>query len=332
MDLVLGGTGIVGANLVLHLLNEEATIRVMFRSENKKNQLLQYLRKNQLEEAKINRIYWLYGNIENYEDLHTAFKGIAKVYHCANRVSFDERDRKALLIANHLGTKKVVDMALEMGIEKLAFVGSVATFDAENGQNYIDENSHWNISIEHSSYAESKYLAELEVWRGAEEGLPVIIVNPGVVLSDYDFYQSSGQLFSQNAKTFSFSPTGNIPLIDVNDISKRLIFLMNSDIQNEQYILVGESIPMQEMNDGIRTSLDKSKSIVIPKKLLLFLGKMYQNLSILIPFLPRYNKYFWRNLTEDKYFSTNKIEEVYPSKFSRVKEAIQRYSVEFKEQ
>ena len=38
------------------------------------------------------------------------------------------------------------------------------------------------LKIKDTHYAYSKFAAELEVWRGAQEGLNVVIVNPGVII------------------------------------------------------------------------------------------------------------------------------------------------------
>ena len=70
-----------------------------------------------------------------------------------------------------------------------------------------------------SVYAKSKYLAELEVFRGQEEGLSTVILNPSVILAPADWNQSSAQLFKYVWKQRPFYIDGFLNYVDVRDVA-----------------------------------------------------------------------------------------------------------------
>ncbi len=326
MTVVLGGTGIIGSSLVLHLLKDNTALTLLYRSEVKKQKLISFLLHKNVSANLLHSIQWIKGNIVNNSILEDLINPNDEVYHCANFVSFDERDRKALLEINHLGTQRIVNVCLDKGVSKLAYVSSIATKDAEKNQAVIDENNTWLLSQVHSSYAESKYLAELEVWRAYAEGLKTVIINPGVILSDYDFKQSSGKLFKQLAQKFSFYSSGLLPLVDVEDVVKCLIYLMNNELYGENYIVVERSLSYEETCSIIRKSLGRGKAHFISDSWLLILQNIYKVFSTLIPYLPQFSSAFWQSLTHRYTYDTHNIKEAYPHSFEDVRISLVSYS------
>ncbi len=196
MILVTGGTGLVGAHLLLHLIENGEQVRAIYRTEAncvKTKALFSHYHKEHLFGA----IEWIPGDILDIPSLEMAFQDIKQVYHCAALISFDPKDEDAIRKTNIEGTANIVNFCLAKKTEKLCFVSSIAALgDLAPHESEITETTEWNPEKPHSDYAISKYGAEMEVWRGQQEGLKVIIVNPGVILGPGFPSQGSGTLFT----------------------------------------------------------------------------------------------------------------------------------------
>jgi dihydroflavonol-4-reductase len=99
----------------------------------------------------------------------------------------------------------------------------------------------------HSDYAISKYGAEMEVWRGQQEGLQVVIVNPGIILGPGFWNQGSGTLFDTIKKGISFYTNGSTGYVAVTDVVKIMHLLLQSDCSGERFTLVAENISYKEI-------------------------------------------------------------------------------------
>ncbi len=327
---VLGGTGILGAHLVHSLLGNGNQLRLLYRDEKRKEKLIDFIRTHQKGEF-LTEIEWFQGDLRNYEDIDLLLENSQQVYHCANKVSFDERDRKELLETNHLGTQNVVNIALKKKVEKFAFVSSIATLQADENESIINEESHWELSDTHSSYDTSKYLAELEVWRAAAEGLPMVIIQPGVILSAYDFQNSSGTIIPLYDRWFAFVFKGSIPFVDAQDVAERLVFLMNSSEVNQRFIAVGESIPYTQFVPLLRRIFHRNKGIYVSNTILSIVYGLYTLISFFLPFLPKYNRSIWKALGTDLRYDTSKIDKIYTKPFRSFPIQMTEYAKKYKE-
>ena len=248
MILVTGGTGLVGSHLLYFLLKENANVRAIHR----KNSDLQSVKNvfalyTEEVDALFNKIEWVEANITDIPALTEVFKGVTKVYHCAAFISFDPSKYKVLKKANVEGTANVVNLCLANNIEKLCYVSSVATLGSNLNNQLISEETTWNPDEKNSVYAITKYGAEMEVWRGTQEGLETIIVNPGLILGTSPDGGGSSVIVSLGASGIPFYPSGAMGIVDVKDVVRAMMELMNSEIKNEQFILVGENISYKEL-------------------------------------------------------------------------------------
>ena len=158
------------------------------------------------------------------------------MYHCAAFISFDTNDYFALRKINIEGTANLVNLCLANNIEKLCYVSSIATIGNSIKNELITEDTHWNPEEDQSVYAITKYGAEMEVWRGTQEGLIVIVVNPGIIIGAGFWRSGSGSLITRIYKGISHYTTGVVGFVDVLDVVMPLIQFMESDIKNERYI------------------------------------------------------------------------------------------------
>ena len=255
MILVTGGTGLVGAHLLLHLVEQGENVRAIYRttaSIEKTKNLFSLYHKSHLFE----KIEWLEADILDITSLEIAFRNIEFVYHCAALISFDPKDEETIRKTNIEGTANIVNFCLAFGIKKMLFVSSIAALGDPNAvETVISETTEWNPEKPHSDYAISKYGAEMEVWRGQQEGLSVIIVNPGIILGPGFHEQGSSALFSAVAKGLSFHTLGTTGFIAVTDVVETSIQLMNSDVKNERFTLIENNYSFQEILNCIADSL-----------------------------------------------------------------------------
>ncbi|SHI45736.1 NAD-dependent epimerase/dehydratase family protein [Flavobacterium terrae] len=242
MILVTGATGLVGSHLVLHLLEQGHNVRALYRTEEnigRARQVFDYYKKGDL----FSKINWFHADIVEVPSLNDAFIGIEYVYHCAALVSFNPDDEDKLRKINIEGTANVVNFCLHQKIKKLCFVSSIAALgDLLEGETVVTESTEWNPEVLHSDYAISKYGAEMEVWRGQQEGLDVVVVNPGVILGPFFWTEGSGEIYQKVKKGMPFYTKGVTGFVCVTDVIKAMVTLMNSEIKNEKFTLVSENL------------------------------------------------------------------------------------------
>ncbi|MBM3425618.1 MAG: NAD-dependent epimerase/dehydratase family protein, partial [Bacteroidetes bacterium] len=190
-------------------------------------------------------IHWHEGDILDFNSLLEAMEGIDMVIHSAGKVSFLPKDEKSLFQVNHQGTAQVVNALLAVGVPKLVYVSSVAALGQVPEQDAYDETSTWVDGPDQTAYALSKYRAELEVWRGEQEGLQVLVVNPAVVLGKLAYARSSGALYQAVLNGLPFFPAGNLNYIDVRDVAAITRALVEKDAWGERFVLSKESTPYQ---------------------------------------------------------------------------------------
>ena len=148
------------------------------------------------------------------------------VVHCAGKVSFDPRKTAEIYETNVQGTANVVNACLLAGIKKLVHVSSIAALGRKDNATVIDEKAKWEDGALNSPYAKSKYLAELEVFRGAEEGLDISIVNPSIVIGPGAEHRSSTKLLAWVKKMPWFYPKGYVNIVDVRDVANSICQLL----------------------------------------------------------------------------------------------------------
>jgi dihydroflavonol-4-reductase len=135
------------------------------------------------------------------------------------------------MIANNVeGTANLVNAALEKGVRKICHVSSVAALGRLDEQQLITEETNWVPSKKISGYSESKFFSEVEIWRGIEEGLNAVIVNPSIILGPANWETGSAKMFKTVWDGMKFFTRGVTGFVDVRDVVKAMILLMD-----EQY-------------------------------------------------------------------------------------------------
>lgn len=247
MIAVTGANGLLGSYIV-RLLHERKEPFVALRRNNSDTahlgDLTQY-------------ILWREADVTDSIALQEALAGVTGIIHTAGMVSFNPRNAAKVFQTNTFGTQNVVNAALASGITRLLHVSSVAALGRQKDQPEADETSKWVESPLNSYYAQSKYNAELEVFRGQEEGLRTVIINPSVILGYSNWDKSSSQLFKYAWQQKPFYMGGVMNFVDARDVARAALQLFDSAIENERFILNAGSVPFKTLFDTLAGNFGK---------------------------------------------------------------------------
>ncbi|MEX8546202.1 MAG: NAD-dependent epimerase/dehydratase family protein [Mucilaginibacter sp.] len=232
MVLVTGATGFLGSELCRQLiLAGKNSIRCIKRASSVVPEILLPYQK---------KIDWVEADLLEIDALNEALQGVTQVYHCAALVSFDPSLKKKLIQNNVEGTANLVNLCVEKRI-RLLHVSSIAAVGEGKPGELINENHHLEETPKDNAYAMSKYESEMEVWRGMAEGLDAVIVNPSLIIGKNAGTAGTGQIFETVRKGLKFYTSGSCGLVDVEDVAKTMILLMESKISNQRFIINAEN-------------------------------------------------------------------------------------------
>lgn len=331
MILVTGGTGLVGAHLLYKLASSNKKIRAIYRNENKltntKSVFSSYIKNYK---PLFESIEWVKADIIDIPSLTVAFEGINKVYHCAAFVSFEPDKYLQLRKTNIEGTANIVNLSITNKIEKLCYVSSIATLGDTLNHDPIDEETIWNSEADNSVYAITKYGAEMEVWRGTQEGLNAVIINPGVILGSGIWHYGTGNLFKKAHNGLKYYTEGTVGLISVLDVIDIMIELMGSSIINQRYVLVAENWTYEKFLQ----SLAKSVNVSPPKKeasttLLNIVWRLDWLSRKIIGRRRQLTKHLAKSLTTESFYSSAKIKTALNYEFKAIDKTISSVGQEY---
>ena len=325
MILVTGGTGLVGSHLLYHLSQQEDKIRAIHRPESDlqkvKNVFIYY---TDQPEIPFNKIEWVETSLNDISELEKVFNQITRVYHCAAVVSFDPKDYRIMRKVNIEGTENIVNLSILNKIDKLCFASSIATLSKSVDGKEITEENYWTNTQGKSGYAITKQGAEAEVWRAGQEGVEVVIVNPGVILGPGFWEKGTGKLFDKIYKGFKYYTTGVTGFVGVNDVVKAMMQLMESNLKNERFILVAENASFKDVffliadHFGVKRPYKKVSPFLseIGWKLAWIKGKLLNK-------APDLTKYSARASHQKKYYSSEKIKNALAFSFEPLEKTIE---------
>ena len=324
MILVTGATGLLGSHLTAAFLLQNRKVRALYRDKSKienTRQILSYYTND--TDKYLSQIEWFEADVTDYFSLQEAFTGVTDVYHCAGLISFDEHDSKQLYVVNAEGTAQVINTCLEKGVQKFCHVSSVATLQVQTHRKYIDEFSVWKTASGNSSYAITKYRGEFEAWRGAAEGLNVLVVNPSIILGAGCWGQSSTQLIASVYKGLPIYTDGVTGYVDVRDVVTCMIRLMDENKFGERYILNAENCSFKEVTHQLQTNFGKPTSKIKAGKFLLNAALFGDALRRLITHKkPAITKNMVQSAQSKSYYDNTKVCKELDFKFRAVKESL----------
>ena len=324
MILVTGATGFLGGHLLWHLLQKNENVVAICRKSSNMNGLETILSFYSSEpKALLSRVEWRFADLNDLSTIENALEGIHIVYHCGAVVSLGGIDT-AILETNVIGTRNLVNVVLKSGIELFCFVSSIAACGMNSDADFVDEMSPWKDKKNLSLYAKSKYYSEQEVWKGVQKGLKAVIVNPGVILGPFGTNSGSALLFNHVRKGLNFYTNGGSGYVDVRDVVKVMVQLVEKQLYGERYILVGENCSNKEVLYWIADAYAKSRPYIpISFGLLYVIALIAEILAKIFPFQPLVDRGTARSACNRSYFSNQKISKALDYRFIPIKQCVQ---------
>ncbi len=258
---VTGATGFLGAHLVCALLQKGHVVEALKRPQSSLNEctFISGLYFGHDLSLVVKNLKWVDGDITEYDNLEDLLQKDQLVFHCAALVSFTQSDRDKLFTINVKGTENIVNAGLAKGCKKLVYVSSTAAIGQAEGNLETNETHQWDEKDIPSNYSISKYYAELEVWRGIEEGLDAVIVNPPMIIGPCDWQKATGRFFINGSRNFPFYTSGSNAFVYVKDVAKAMILLAESSVSAERFLLVSENMWLRDFMNGIADAFGKKR-------------------------------------------------------------------------
>ncbi len=313
MDLVTGGTGLIGSHLLLELALQKRSIRATKRESSDLSvvkKLFQYYRPED-GMALFSGIEWVDADLCDLYELKAAVQGVDRVFHSAGMVSYDPRDRERLLEFNVEGTKNLLELSLQAGVRAFGHVSSTSALGRAQPGNVLDEDARWKVDGRNSDYSISKHMAEREVRRAREEGLPVVILNPCIVIGPGAPGRSSTTLIDGVADGNPFYPPGSNAFIDARDVAESLVRLLDEmDFEGERFVMIGEHRSFRSVMERVAECLgQKGPNIEAGRFLMEGAWRSEEAIRFLSGRTPKINKHTARNGLRDMRFSAEKAKE-----------------------
>jgi len=249
MVLVTGGTGFLGAYIIKELVERNYSVRAIRRAASK---LPFYIPKQIFD-----KVEWVEGDILDVVSLQKAMEGVDQVIHSAAVISFIKKEKKWMHHVNIAGTANMVNTALEKNISRFVHISSVAALGRSVSGAQINEEKKWLDSRLNSQYGISKQKAEMEVWRAMGEGLNAVIVNPSTVLGFGDWNRSSCRIFKNIYDEFPWYTEGINGFVDIEDVARATVLLMQSNIRDERFIVTGDNWSFRNLFNTIADAFGK---------------------------------------------------------------------------
>lgn len=273
MIFVTGGTGLVGTHLIMRLLEQNLKIKAIYRSEDSLSIFKKMETWYQKPKGFFDAVEWVKCEFLNEYELNIILKDVETVFHCAAMVSFQPKDKYALEEVNIFGTQHLIDLALANGVKGFYHVSSTAAIGKPKDKSQlITEDILWKKTKNTSNYSISKHFAELEVWRGFEEGLPGAIINPSIVLGPGNWGKSSTSLFKTVNDGLKFYTDGMNGFVDVRDVADSLVLAYQKKINHQRILVVGENKSYKEVFNLMATALKKNPPTIKASKILSSIG------------------------------------------------------------
>ncbi|MCC7529866.1 MAG: NAD-dependent epimerase/dehydratase family protein [Candidatus Melainabacteria bacterium] len=314
--LVTGASGFIGTSLVPKLVATGHQVRTMGRSSS----MPKVFKGLALEHKR--------GDVTNPEHVQEAVEGSDVVYHLAGLVSYKKRDQNRQYAVNVLGTRNIMDACLRNNVKRVIHTSSVAAMGIPAEGQLGDEDFEYNLHGLGLSYCDTKHEAELEVNSFVRQGLPVIMLNPGIIFGEGDTHPHHHVIFGAMAKGWALGvPPGGVPFSDINDVVAAHVYALDHGRTGERYVLVSANLTMREAGTIFSKIFGTRAPVMeIPGPLLVGLGTLVEATFPLFGLTPALSRQVaW--LSQYKiFFSSRKAEEELDFHATPFSETIRRTS------
>ena len=252
--LVTGASGFVGFWVVKKLLATGHQVKVLLRQ-----QPPPYLATLDVEIAR--------GNLRDRDSLHLALQGCRQLYHVAAHYKLWERNPSIFYAINVDGSKNLLTLAGDSGIDKIVYTSSVATIRPGNAANPATEENVSTVDDMVGHYKRSKFLAEQEVDKLCQQGLPAVIVNPSAPIGAYDAKPTpTGKIIVDflQRKMPAYLDTG-LNLVAVEDVADGHLLAAQRGQIGRRYILGNSNLQLIEIFKMLQEITDlKAPKVKMP--------------------------------------------------------------------
>ncbi len=320
--LVTGGTGFLGSYLLRYLIQKGYQNIVALKRSTSSMVLV---------EAVKDKITWVEGDVLDIGFLEEIMEGVQQVYHCAALVSFDPKAAATMMQVNIDGTANIVNMALLYKVDKLVHISSIAALGASKPGETQDEKTSWKEDKHTSNYAKSKYYSEMEVWRGIAEGLNAAIINPSLILGSGFWDRGTGTLFNLYATGFPFYSEGIGGMVDVRDVARIAIQLMDTEIKEERFIVSGENMAYQKLFTQIASIAEVKKPFIKINRLMKEVGWRLEWLKTAFTgATPTITKESLKSADNQTYYNNQKSIDTFDFEYTPIGDTLRETVVQFK--
>jgi nucleoside-diphosphate-sugar epimerase len=323
MYLVTGATGLLGSHVLYELATSGKPLRALYRDKTKIENTRQIFSFYTSDNSIFNKIEWAEADICNYHSVLKSLQGISAVFHVAGEVTFNDRDKKILNRINTGGTANIVNACQEYENIRLCHVSSIATLGELEDGLPVDENVIWNKGKAASAYSLSKYKGEMEVWRGINEGLEAFIVNPSVIIGPGMWLGPGKELFLRMKKGLKFYPPGSSGYVDVRDVARIMVILMDSGVSGERFILTSGNISHKEFMGILAAGLGSAAPVKLITPVLANAVLLYEGIRSLFTCKPpRVNPQTFKIANSELTYSNAKITGKLGYTFRRIEDSL----------
>lgn len=337
MIFITGATGLVGSHLLLDLLQQGEQVRALKRFNSNISQVLKtfgWYTPN--AEALFKQIEWVDGDLLDVYSLEDMLSGVKTIYHSAAVVSFRASDRKAMLTNNVEGTSNLVNAALNKGVRKICHVSSVAALGKTKNGEHVTEDTNWIPGRQISSYSESKFFSEMEIWRGIEEGIESVVVNPSIIIGPGNWRTGSTAFFGAVNRGLKFYTGGTTGYVNVRDVTKAMVLLMSAThfetIKNQRFILSAENISYRDFLGRVASALNKPEPRLYASPAMLALAwRAAGTMAVLTGKAPLVTRETAQSANTVTQFDGSKISKLTGFEYSSVTDAIEMAAQRFLE-
>ena len=254
-----GATGLVGSSILKELLHSGYACKAMYRRQQPRQP----------------GVEWFQGDLLEPATFESSLAGVDTVIHAGALVSYSGLDRDMVFKTNYLATRDLVNAALSAGVRRFILISAASTLRRSTDSDLIALQTPGQPVFQ-SSYAESKFLAELEVWRGAAEGFEVCILNPAMVIGEESQTGSSMKIIKAVENGLPAYPPGSVGLITAGDVAAMVSKVLDGGPWDSQLLLCAETWTYGEFLNEIAKTLGKDP---IEKKMSLGQAWWYYGLS-----------------------------------------------------
>ena len=221
--LVTGATGFLGSTLVPLLLERGHEIRALARG------VAPGLRGCEV----------LQGDLRDPETVRRAIRGREGIYHLAGRVSRDGRDARLMYELHVDATRRLLAEAERAGVQRVVLASSSGTIGVSAVRRVASEEDDYPIeTVGRWPYYLSKIYEEKIALEAAGRGLPVVVLNPSLLLGPGDARLSSTQdVYRFLQGRIPVMPRGGISFVDVRDAAEAFAAALTKGNVGERHLL-----------------------------------------------------------------------------------------------